>query len=107
MPKLTIRANMRPHLLLLKSSVDSQCVFYYIKFLFIIVYLGTCFSYESICLHCVNSVTSKKSPNDYKSCPKRSSLEMILIPLQKLPKNVGNLGKIVVATGFEKLPKVQ
>ena len=32
---------------------------------------------------------------------------MILIPLQKLPKNVGNLGKIVVATGFEKLPKVQ
>ena len=31
----------------------------------------------------------------------------ILIPLQKLPKNVGNLGKIIVATGFENLPKVQ
>ena len=31
----------------------------------------------------------------------------ILTHLQKLPKNVGNLGKIVVATGFEKLPKVQ
>ena len=31
----------------------------------------------------------------------------ILTPLQKLPKNVGNLSKIIVATGFEKLPKVQ
>ena len=31
----------------------------------------------------------------------------ILIPLQKLPKNVGDLGKIIVATGFEKLSKVQ
>ena len=27
--------------------------------------------------------------------------------LQKLTKNVGDLGKIIVATGFEKLPKVQ
>ena len=25
----------------------------------------------------------------------------------EIPKNVGNLGKIIVATGFEKLPKVQ
>ena len=32
---------------------------------------------------------------------------MILTPLQKLPNNVGNLGKIIVATGFEWLPKVQ
>ena len=32
---------------------------------------------------------------------------MILTPLQKLPKNVGDLGKIIVATGFELLPKVQ
>ena len=31
----------------------------------------------------------------------------ILTTLQKLLKNVGNLGKIIVATGFEKLPKVQ
>ena len=30
---------------------------------------------------------------------------MILTPLQKLPNNVGNLGKIIVATGFEWLPK--
>ena len=44
-----------------------------------------------------------------KSCPKMISLEQwkILIPLQKLPKNVGYLDKIIVATGFEKLPKVQ
>ena len=32
---------------------------------------------------------------------------MILRPLQKLPKNVGDLGKSIVAEGFEKLPKVQ
>ena len=31
----------------------------------------------------------------------------VLSPLQKLPKNVGDLGKLVVAKGFEKLPKVQ
>ena len=29
----------------------------------------------------------------------------ILTTLQKLPKNVGYLGKIIVAAGFEKLPK--
>ena len=32
---------------------------------------------------------------------------MILTPLQKLLKNVGDLGKIIVVTGFEWLPKVQ
>ena len=32
---------------------------------------------------------------------------MILTPLQKLPKNVGDLGKLIVATCFEKLHKVQ
>ena len=33
---------------------------------------------------------------------------MIFTPLQKFPKNVGDLGKlIVVAKGFEWLPKVQ
>ena len=32
---------------------------------------------------------------------------LILTPLQKLPKTVGDLGKIIVAKGFEKLPKVQ
>ena len=32
---------------------------------------------------------------------------LILTPLQKLPKNAGDLGKLIVAVGFEKLPKVQ
>ena len=31
----------------------------------------------------------------------------LLTPLQKLPKNVGDLGKWIVAEGFEKLSKVQ
>ena len=31
----------------------------------------------------------------------------ILTPLQKLPNNVGDLGKLIAAKGFEKLPKVQ
>ena len=50
----------------------------------------------------LNSVTSKKSPNVYKSCPKMISLEKlkILTPLQKLPKNVRDLGKLIVAKGF-------
>ena len=32
---------------------------------------------------------------------------MILTPLQKLPKNGGDWGKLSVAKGFKKLPKVQ
>ena len=32
---------------------------------------------------------------------------MILTPLQNLPNNVCNLGKIIVATSFEWLPKGQ
>ena len=37
------------------------------------------------------------------------SLEKLknLTPLQKLPKNVGVLGKISIPKGFEKCPKVQ
>ena len=31
----------------------------------------------------------------------------ILKPLKKLPKNVGELGKLIVAKGFKKWPKVQ
>ena len=31
----------------------------------------------------------------------------ILTPLLKLPKNVEDVGKLFVAKGFEKLPKVQ
>ena len=38
-----------------------------------------------------------------------NSLEkwMILTPLQKLSNNMGDLGKIIVATSFEWMPKVQ
>ena len=32
---------------------------------------------------------------------------LILPPLQKLPKNVGDLGKLIAAKGFKKLSKVQ
>ena len=32
---------------------------------------------------------------------------MILTPLQKLHKNVEDVGKIIVAKGLKKLPKVQ
>ena len=37
------------------------------------------------------------------------SLEKLkfLTPLQKLPKNVGDWGKLIVTTGFKKLPNVQ
>ena len=44
-----------------------------------------------------------------KSCPKMSSLEKlnILAPTQKLPKTVRDWGKLIVAKGFKKLPKVQ
>ena len=51
-------------------------------------------------------MTRKKSPNVYKSCPKMISPEKwwILTPLQKLPKNVGDLSKLIVAKGFENLP---
>ena len=32
---------------------------------------------------------------------------LILTPLQKLPKNVGDLGKLIAAKGVKELPKVQ
>ena len=56
-----------------------------------------------------SSVTRKKSPNVHKSCPRMISLQKrkFLTPLQKLPKNVGDLGKFIIAKGFKKLPKVQ
>ena len=51
----------------------------------------------------------KKIENVYKSRPKMISLEKwkILTPLQKLPKNVGDLGKSFVAKGFKKMPNVK
>ena len=55
------------------------------------------------------SATSKKSPNVYKICTKMISLVKLKIftPLHKLPKNVGDLGKLIVVKAFEKLPKIQ
>ena len=55
------------------------------------------------CIRFYNSVTRLKSPNVYKSCPKMISLEkrLILTPLQKLLKNVRDLGKLIVADGFK------
>ena len=55
------------------------------------------------------SVTRKNRQMSIKSCTKMTALEKwkILTPLQKLPKNVGDLGKLIVAKCFEKLPKVQ
>ena len=56
-----------------------------------------------------NQCDQKKLPNVYKSCPKVISPEkrIILTPLQKLSENVRDLGKLIVAKGFNKLPKVQ
>ena len=69
------------------------------------------FIYFSPLMFCsiLSSVTREKSPNVHKSCPKRISLEKlkILAPTQKLPKTVGDLGKLIIAKGFKKLPKVQ
>ena len=53
-----------------------------------------------------SSVTSKKSPNVFKSCPKMISLAKwkISTTLQIL---LNNVGEIILATDFEKLPKMQ
>ena len=58
---------------------------------------------------CITQCDQKKSPNIYQRCPKMILLEKlkILTSLQNLLKNVGDLGKLIVAKGFEKLPKVQ
>ena len=36
-----------------------------------------------------------------------AKLKSFVKTLQKLPKNVDDLGILIVATGFEKLPKMQ
>ena len=61
-----------------------------------------------IFLSFVTFSVTKKLPNVYKSCPKMISIEKLKIftPLQKLPMSVGDFGKLIVAKGFEKLPKV-
>ena len=55
-------------------------------------------------------MTGKNSPNVDKKLPKNDStikMKYFDIFLQKLPVNMGELGKIIITTGFEKLPKVQ
>ena len=58
--------------------------------------------------HGNNSVT-RKNRQMFIKVIKMIPLEKlkILTPLQNFPKNVGDLGKIIVAKSFEKLPKVQ
>ena len=54
------------------------------------------------------SVTRKNCRMSIKVAQNDFTRKMIdLTPLQKLPKNVGDLGKLIAAKGFEKLPKVQ
>ena len=68
-----------------------------------------CYIHSIVVIHLTISVNRKKSPNVDKSCPKMISLETlyILTSLQKLPKNVGDLGKLIVEKGFKNLAKVQ
>ena len=56
-----------------------------------------------------NQCDQKKSPNVYKSCTKNDfSRKMIVFDTcTKLPKNVEDFGKLIIAEGFKKLPKVQ
>ena len=48
----------------------------------------------------------KKIAKCLKKLPKNDFTRK-MIDLQKLPKNVGNLEKLIVTKGFKKLPKVQ
>ena len=54
----------------------------------------------------LTSVTSKKSPNIYKSWP-INDFSRKMKDFTTFTKNVGKLVKIIAATGFKKLPKVQ
>ena len=53
------------------------------------------------------SVTRKKSPNVYKTCPKMISLEKwkISTSLQNLPKNVDDLCKLILPKALKRCPK--
>ena len=64
-------------------------------------------SSQLITLYNMTSATSKKLQNVYKRCPKLISREKskILLTLQKLPKNVGDLGKLIVAKAMKRCPK--
>ena len=51
----------------------------------------------------------KKSPNVYKKLPKNDFTRKMINfdTVTKLPKDVGDLDKIIVAKGFKNLPKVK
>ena len=67
------------------------------------------FQLNKICCTSQVQCDQKKVAKCLYKLPKMISLEKlkILTPLQKSPKNVRDLGKLIVATGFEKWPKVQ
>ena len=76
------------------------------------IFWNVCFS--SPACQCINRLAQAVWPDknrqmSIKVTPKTISQEkwMILTPLQKLPKNVEDLGKLIVAKGLKKLPKVQ
>ena len=56
-----------------------------------------------------NQCDEKKSPNVYKKLPRNYFTTKIkdFDTFKKFPKNVRKLGKLIVAKGFDKLPKVQ
>ena len=60
-------------------------------------------------VHQVQCDQKKNRQMSIKFAQKMNSLEIwkILTPVQKLPENMGDLGKLIVAKGFKKLPKVQ
>ena len=63
---------------------------------------------RKVVLYIASSVTSTSRQMPIKVAQKLFHWKwVILTPLQKLRNNVGNLGKIIVATGFEKSPKEQ
>ena len=58
-------------------------------------------------IQCINCSVTRKIAKCLYKLPKTISLEKwyILTPLQKLPKNVGTLGKLIVAEDFKKFPQ--
>ena len=68
------------------------------------------YKHRNYAFWCLLAVWPEKNrPNVYKCCPKIISLEKwnILTPLQKMPKNVGDLDKLIAAKSFKKLPNIQ
>ena len=55
------------------------------------------------------SVTRKKSPNVYKKLPKNDFTRKMIDfdTFTNLPKNVGDLEKLIVTKGFKNFPKVK